>query len=259
MRPLITLATDFGSRDPYAAAIKGVILSQCGEAKIVDLTHEIAVTGVIEGALFLAAAVPWYPHGTIHVVVVDPGVGTDRLPIVARLGGQTVVCPDNGLLTLLAQTHPLERMYAITNPDFMAEKISPTFHGRDVFAFAAGRIAAGANPEEAGPALDSIYTLDLPKAHRDSDGGILGEIIHVDRFGNLITNISDTLLNGITDMRIRSGALKLSALSRIYADVPPQKPLAVIGGSGRLEIAVNLGSAHELLRLTVGDKVEILA
>lgn len=258
MRPLITLATDFGSRDPYAAGMKGVILSQCGNAEIVDLTHEIEATGVVEGAFFLAAAVPWYPEGTYHVVVVDPGVGSDRLPIVAQLGGQTVICPDNGLLTLIAQTKPLERMYAITNPDFTAEKISPTFHGRDVFAFAAGRIAAGANPEEVGPTLDSIYMLDLPHAKREADGNILGEIIHVDRYGNLITNISDSLINGMTDVRIRAGALKLSKLCRIYADVPPQKPLAVIGGSGRLEIAVNLGSAHELLHLTVGEKVEII-
>ena len=161
-RPIVTLTTDFGERDPYVAAMKGVILSRCPEARVIDLTHDIAACDIFEGARFLAEAVPCFPEGSIHVAVVDPGVGTSRLALYARVGGRTVIGPDNGLVTLLMRAHRLEEARVISNPDFHREKVSPTFHGRDVFAFAAGRLACGAKPEAIGPILEELQMLDFP-------------------------------------------------------------------------------------------------
>ena len=161
-RPIVTLTTDFGERDPYVAAMKGVILSRCPEAQVIDLTHDIAACDIFEGARFLAGAVPHFPEGSIHVAVVDPGVGTSRLALYARVGGRCVIGPDNGLVTLLIGAHRLEEARVISNPDFHREKVSATFHGRDVFAFAAGRLACGAKSEAVGPKLEEPRLLDFP-------------------------------------------------------------------------------------------------
>lgn len=256
-RPLVTLTTDFGERDPYVAAMKGVIHTICPETEIVDLSHEIAPGSVLEGALFLAGALPYFPPDTIHVAVVDPGVGTKRHPMAVRLAGRTVVGPDNGLITLASRILPVEEARGITNPRFMLEAVSHTFHGRDIFAPTAGRLAAGAPFRDIGPPLSEIQFLKIPQA-RKTQQGITGQIIHVDRFGNLITNIGRELLEGRRDIRLKAGRIEIRGLSRTYADALPEEPLALIGGTDLVEIAVNQGSARTTLGLDVGDTIETI-
>lgn len=254
---LVTLTTDFGARDPYVAAMKAVLHSGCPGLTIEDLSHEIAPQDVLEGALFVAAAAPYFAPGTIHAVVIDPGVGADRHPIVASAGGQIFVCPDNGLLTLFLQEHPLEQARIITNPNFMRKEISPTFHARDVFAPAAARLAAGAKIEEAGEVLDTVITLRIDSPKIDQDGAIRGEVIHIDRFGNCITSIRRDLLRQNVEYRIHWGETTLPGIRRTYATVAPGEPLALFGGFGRLEIAVRDGNAHKTLLIPKGTPVTL--
>ncbi len=255
--PVVTLTTDFGTRNPYVAAMKGVVLARCPGARVVDLSHEIAPQDVLEGALFLAAAVPHFPPGTVHVAVIDPGVGTARRAIAARLGAQTLVCPDNGLPTLLERALPPTAAHAITSRDFMRDDVSATFHGRDVFAPAGARLAAGAPLASAGPAvpLADLVRLDVPTPHLDARGGAAGVVIHVDRFGNAITNLRATDLPALPDACVAGGTRV--RVVRTYGDVPAGAPLALIGSSGLLEVAVNRGSAAKTLGLRRGDAVSV--
>ncbi|MCC6490866.1 MAG: SAM-dependent chlorinase/fluorinase, partial [Candidatus Hydrogenedentes bacterium] len=189
MAPLITLTTDFGTRDAYAAAMKGVILSACPDARVIDLSHDIAPQDVFEGAMFVAEAVPCFPANSIHCVVVDPGVGTARLPIIVSAGEHTFVCPDNGLLTLFTRQHAIREARMIANPEFMRASISATFHGRDIFAPAAAALARGVPMQDAGERLTTLTMLEIPGVHTTADGIVAGVVMHVDRFGNAITNI----------------------------------------------------------------------
>ena len=257
MSNLVTLTTDFGTRDPYVAAMKGVLLRTCPELRVLDLGHEIAPHDVLEGALFLAGALPHFPAGTVHVAVVDPGVGGERRPIAVRAGGQTVVCPDNGLLTLFLRAYEREAAHVIANVEFMAAEVSATFHGRDIFAPAAARLACGASLEAAGPPLESIVTLYVPEPTRAADGAVHGEVIHVDRFGNAITNIPRVVAEATERAKIHVAGRSLGGLRRTYVDVAAGRPLALIGSSGHLEIAVNGGSAATGLGLRRGDGVEL--
>lgn len=259
MNPLVTLTTDFGLADPYVAAMKGVIKSRCRSAEIVDLSHEIPPGSLLEGALFLAGAIPYFPDGTLHLAVVDPGVGTERTPIVAQVGNQAVVCPDNGLLTLASQILPFRGAYAITNPKFMRQEVSATFHGRDVFAAAAGTLAAGAAFNDAGPQLERINLLRVPPLKREGEHHLEGQVIHVDRFGNLITNIHRSELDITKELIVRVGTLSFSKFSRTYGDVPVEEPLVLIGSSNYIEIAVNQGNARDMLGLDRGATVEIVS
>jgi hypothetical protein len=255
--PLITLTTDFGTRDPYVAAMKGVIYSIQRKLCVVDLSHEIPPQNVLEGALFLAGAVRHFPKGTIHVAVVDPGVGTERHPIALRAGEQIIVCPDNGLATLFLRENHLEEARIITNARFMATVISPTFHGRDVFAPAAAHLACGTPFAEVGKDLDTILTLDIPGPQGDTIHGITGKIMHVDRFGNCITNIHQSTLKGAAPVNIRVGRHRLHGIRRTYGDVALGKAVALFGSAGYLEIAVNGGNANAALSLGKGDDVTI--
>lgn len=257
MQPLVTLTSDFGTRDPYAAAMKGAVLAACPQANVTDLTHEIAPHDVLEAALFLAATVPYFPPGTVHVAVVDPGVGGERLAVAARLAGQYVVGPDNGLLTLLLRRHRLEGARAIEAPAFRRATVAPTFHGRDIFGPAAARLACGAAFEDAGRALARLVMLDLPDPI-SAPGRLLGAVVHSDRFGNLTTNISldDRQQAAVRD--VRAAGHSLGGLRRTYGDVAPGEALALTGSAGFLEVAVNLGRANELLSIAVGDTVEVL-
>lgn len=256
--PLVTLTTDFGTRDPYVAAMKGVVYRVNRSVHIADLTHEIAPHDVFEAALFLSRAIPHYPEGTVHIAVVDPGVGTDRHPIALSACGQFLVCPDNGLPTFLLREHPLQEARIITNPAYLAgSAISTTFHGRDIFAPAAAHLASGVPLHELGVELDTIVTLDIPTVTVERGKKIIGKIIHVDRFGNLITNIRERLLEGAAPGMVWAGRHRLTGLKRAYAEVSPGTPLALFGSSGYLELAVNGGSAHAALRLDRGDEVAL--
>ncbi len=255
--PLVTLTTDFGTRDPYAAAIKGVMLGLCPQLRLVDLSHEIGPQDVLEAAIFLAGALPAFPAGSVHLAVVDPGVGSERRAIAVRAGGQTVVCPDNGLLTLFTREHPIEAAHEITNPAFMRADLSATFHGRDLFAPAAARLACGAPLSEAGPAIEGgIVTIDVPEARREGET-VHGEVLRIDRFGNAITNVQRALLDGATVTEVRAGKARLRALRRTYADVALGEPLALFESNGYLAIAVNGGDAGATLNLARGTAVTV--
>jgi hypothetical protein len=254
--PRITLTTDFGARDPYVAAMKGVILSICPEARIEDLSHDIAPQGIMEGALFLAAAAPYWPLGTCHVAVVDPGVGTERRPVAVAAGGQVFVCPDNGLLTLFLRAYPVQAAREIANPAFLRPKISPTFHGRDIFAPAAAHLAMGMPFDAIGPAVDDLQSLTIPEPTVDA-GLVHGLIVHVDRFGNAITNIPRAMLEPGALYRLHAAALSISEISHTYASVRPGDSVALFGSSGHVEIAVRNGSAQKDFHLKAGDPVTL--
>jgi S-adenosyl-L-methionine hydrolase (adenosine-forming) len=189
--------------------------------------------------------------------VVDPGVGTDRHPIVINAGGHFIVCPDNGLATLFLRENPLDEARIIQNPRFMQDVVSATFHGRDIFAPAAAWLAAGEPLAHFGDELDAIVMLDLPKPTKDSTKHINGEIVHIDRFGNLITNIHYTMLEGAVARTIHVGQQCLQGMQRTYAEVPPGIPLAIFGSYGYLEVAINGANASEAFHLSKGDKVSI--
>ena len=260
MPGIVTLTTDFGTRDPYVAQLKGVLLTQCERVRIHDLTHEIAPQDVLEGALFLAAAVPTFPPGAVHLAVVDPGVGSGRRAIAASLGGQIVVCPDNGLLTLLARNVALDEVRSIERASLRREPVSATFHGRDLFAPAAAFLACGGALEQLGPPVEDPIELLLPQP-RSEGGRLLGEVLHIDRFGNAITNLSRSDIEtagGGRDASVEAGGRQL-ALTRTYGDVAEGEPLALIGSADLLELAVRNGSAAATLGLVRGSKVAVAA
>ena len=244
----ITLTTDFGARDAYAAQLKGVLLARCSGAAVLDLTHDIAPHDAIEGALFLDGAVPAFPPGTVHLAVVDPGVGGVRRAIACAIGGQFAVCPDNGLLTLLARRLPVEEAREIANPALRREPVSATFEGRDVFAPAAAHLACGGALGDLGPPAEGLATLALPEPSREADG-VRGEVLHIDRFGNAITNVEASMLpEAAGGVRVSAGG-RVLPLRRTYADAAPGEVLALVGSGGRLEIAVREGSAADRLGL----------
>jgi S-adenosylmethionine hydrolase len=260
-RPIITLTTDFGLKDPYVAEIKAVVLDVCPAATIVDVSHEIDKFNTRMGAYILASASAHFPNGTIHVAVVDPGVGTKRKPILIQTKHASFVGPDNGILTLAARNQGTEHVYEITNQNLMLPKISDTFHGRDVFAPAAARLAGGTPPADFGPQTHRIVTPDFTKVIKKKNM-LLGEVLYIDSFGNIITNIYEKQLESINIQKtvsMKLGKTRLSLrLCRSYAEVRAQKPLALIGSHNFLEIAINQGNASKTLNANVGEKVVLV-
>jgi len=259
-RPIISLLSDFGSRDPYVAEMKAVILSICQDANVVDISHEIEKFNIRMGAFILAQAAPYFPKGTIHIAVVDPGVGTSRRPIIVETERSLYVGPDNGLLILAAQKEGIQQVYEITNSRYMLKKVSRTFHGRDIFSPAAAYLANGVNPSEFGPPVkDPVKpSFSAPKIRGDA---IFGEVIHVDGFGNLITNISEENLSelGISEgenLRVQLGDNQMDLkLCSSYDDVARGALLSLIGGTCFFEISVNQGNASKTLDVEPGTPV----
>ncbi len=254
---IITLTTDFGFRDPYVAAMKGILRTLCPAVLIDDLTHEIPPRNLLEAALFIEQAAPCFPQNAIHVVVVDPGVGTSRLPIVVQAGGQYFVCPDNGLLALYLRTHALEAAHIIENPAYMRPAISATFHGRDVFAPAAAHLANGIPAASFGPPLDTLGLLRIPEAAQLRDGGIQGEVIHVDRFGNCITNIVQAMMPAPAARIVSLPNGLPAAHAATYQSIPEGRPGFLFGSSGRLEIALRNDNAHKALGIGIGAPITV--
>ena len=257
---MITLTTDFGLKDPYAAEMKAVILGISPNAVIIDITHEVAKFNVRMGAYVLSSAAPYFPRGTIHVAVVDPGVGTQRRPILIQTKQGFFVGPDNGILVMATENQGIKRIYEITNPKFMLSKVSSTFHGRDVFAPAAAHLAGRVNPAEFGPEIHEITKPELAKVTKRKNV-LFGEVLHVDNFGNIITNVRETELARIrvkerVNVELPDHKLKLK-FCRAYADAKPQQPLALIGSHSYLEIAMNQGDAAAEFNTKVGDKVTV--
>lgn len=261
MRPLVTLTTDFGLQDAYVAAMKGAMLSIDPALRLVDITHLVAPQDVMEAAFLLSQALPHFPAGTVHLSVVDPGVGTARRPLAARLGDQLFVGPDNGVLALLLEDQEPDALVVLDQPAYWRTPTpSATFQGRDVFGPVAAHLAAGRRLDEVGSPTDTYQQLHwaLPLA---DDEGIQGWVVHIDRYGNCITNIPRTLLE--RDPRSRQanyyvGTAILDGLSHTYADVPSGEPLALIGSSHHLEVSVNEGHAATLLSIHKGSPINLV-
>lgn len=252
-RPVITLLTDFGTQDPYVGMMKGVIAAICPEANVIDITHEVPPQDVRIGAFFLERARSYFPKGTVHLAVVDPGVGTSRGRIALGAGGQFFVGPDNGLLCLAARRY---RGVALTRRSFFLPSVSNTFHGRDVFAPAAAHLARGAPLERLGPVKRHIVQIPWPKPRR-TKLGVVAEIISVDRFGNLITNLELSHWRSIRSPRLSAGGFTSTTLSTSYEGVRKRQIVLVFGGYGLLEIAAPSGSAAKVLGLGLGDPVRL--
>ena len=258
--PIITLTTDFGLRDPYVAEMKAVILKVCPATIIVDITHQIEKFNIRMGAYILAAAASYFPEGTIHIVVVDPGVGTKRRAILIQTKQSYYIGPDNGVLTLAAKNQGIKHIYRIENPRFMLPRISNTFHGRDVFAPAAAHLANGISPSEFGPEIHKIVTPRFAKITK-RENTLTGEVIHIDGFGNVITNLREKDLESMrvksmVNLKLKNVRLKLK-LCKAYSEVGAQKPLAIIGSHNFLEISINQGNAAETFKTKVGGKITI--
>lgn len=256
-RPMITLTTDFGQTDAYVGAMKGVILNICPEVALVDITHGIDPQAVQQAAYLLSTAVPYFAPGTVHLVVVDPGVGSRRRAIVVETERALFVAPDNGVLGLaLKQTAPRQAI-CLTEPRYRLSQVSATFHGRDIFAPAAAHLACGISPGEMGDPipLPDLVTLPSLEPQQHPDGSWLGEIIHVDHFGNLITNLR--LPDSLSPGTVKLGREQIEGLSRTFADVAPGEMVAYVGSSGHLEIAVREGNAAHQLSLGVGDPIQL--
>lgn len=257
---LITLTTDFGLLDPYVAEMKGVILKINPQAKIVDISHNIEKFNISMGAYVLAAAAPYFPEGTIHVAVVDPGVGTKRKPILIEAKNGFFIGPDNGVLALAAVKQGIRHVYEIENPKFMLPKVSSTFHGRDIFAPAAAFLSKGVSASEFGREIRKIVTPRFAKISKRGDM-LIGEVIHVDGFGNIVTNFTEKelALIGAKDMvKVKlKGSMVSLKLCKAYADVEPQKPLAIIGSHDFMEVSINQGNAAETFKVKLGDRVTL--
>ncbi|MFB3889045.1 MAG: S-adenosyl-l-methionine hydroxide adenosyltransferase family protein [Candidatus Bathyarchaeia archaeon] len=254
---VISLTTDFGLRDPYAVEMKAVILSICPTAVIVDVTHDVEKFNVRMGAFLLSCAAPYFPEGTIHLGVVDPGVGTQRRRIIVQTERGFFVGPDNGLLMLAAEAQGIRRVHEIRSRRLVLPHVSSTFHGRDIFAPAAAHMSNGVALEEFGPEISDAVKPDFAKTTRTRDS-VTGEVLHVDGFGNIITNLRAHDLEGIKHdvMTARLGRHELQLrLSKTYADAEQDKPIALIGSHNYLEIALNQGDAARKLDAKPGDKV----
>ena len=250
-RPIITLTSDFGLTDFYVAAMKAVLIRHAPDARLIDVTHQVPRHDILCGSITLERAVDGFLPGTVHLAVVDPGVGSQRRLIVAEINAQTVVCPDNGLITWAARLHGPAKVHEITwRPD---KSPSDTFHGRDIMAPVAGMLAAGQDLTTLTRPIDDPVMLNEAPAEAEARKG---KIIQIDHFGNATTNIPHDALrarNGQVIVRVNGRAV--GRLKRTYSDVAPGEPLALIGSSGLLELAVRDGSAAQALRIRVGDEV----
>lgn len=259
--PIIALMTDFGTSDYYVAAMKGVILQINPKVTLVDISHDIGSQDLYHGAFVLRHSFPCFPPGTIFVAVVDPGVGTARRILAGRYSDRFVLTPDNGLVTLLHRDAELQEVRVVDNRRFFAASLSNTFHGRDIFAPVAAHLSKGVAIAELGPTATQIEILDLPKPRVNPDGTIDGQVTWTDRFGNLVTNISERDLSRVRTPRhqleVFLGQRSLGPLRVTYAEVPAGAPLALIGSSQMLEIAVNSGNAQAVLGAKRGDGVTV--
>jgi len=256
----ILLLTDFGTRDGYPAVMKGVIWSIAPQAEVADLAHDIPPQDVLAAALTLGRAAPYFPAGTVFVAVVDPGVGTSRRPLAARLGAHLFAAPDNGLLTVVLQKAersgaPVELVH-LDRPGYWLPQVSRTFHGRDIFAPVAAHLANGAALTELGTPIADPIRLRLPEARRTRQGW-QGEVIHIDHFGNLATNLGREHLPPAGEVEIRIRGERIAGVAEAFGEKPAGSLTALIDSAGALSIAVVNGSAAERLHAGVGEVVEM--
>jgi S-adenosylmethionine hydrolase len=259
MSGIITLTTDFGSSSPYVAAMKGVILSINPGAKLVDITHAVPPQDVRQGALVLFNISRWFPAETIHVAVVDPGVGTARKIVYARIGQQHFIAPDNGLLSRLALSTLPSTIITVAEPEFWLPAVSATFHGRDIMAPVAARLSLGLEPSRLGPRQDALVALEWAEA-RVTARKIAGSVQSIDSFGNLITDIEGSALADVPrgeETAIVCDDHETRGIFKTYADQPEMTLIALVGSSGKLELAIVGESAAIMLGVTVGTTVKV--
>ena len=258
--PILTLTTDFGLADHFVGTMKGVILGIYPQARIVDVSHEVAPFAVSEGAYLIAQAYRYFPKKTVHVVVVDPGVGSVRRPLVVEAAGQFFVAPDNGVLSLI-YAREKHKVRAITNDRYFLKPVSRTFHGRDIFAPVAAHLAAGVNAARMGKRIDDYVQPDFVKPKRTGQGAWKGRILRIDRFGNLITNFPASEFADLAEGRflLTLGSRCVSRLARTYAESAPGELFVIAGSGGYLEVSANQGSAARITGCEAGAMVELKA
>lgn len=257
---IITLITDFGYKDPFVGIMKGVIAGINPHARIIDLSHGIAPQDIMGAALILRHSVNFFPPGSIHVVVVDPGVGSSRRPLLIDSGGNYLIGPDNGVLSLSLGKEQPPKIFQLSNSDFHRRPVSGTFHGRDIFAPVAAHLSAGVDCSAFGDAVDTLTRIDWPRIAR-TPSGIQGEIVYIDGFGNLFTNITEQDLKAFPDGGFVIGVadVVIHGLAANYVAGGAAGYAALINSWGLLEIAVNRGSAAQTSGATIGDKIQIRA
>ena len=256
---IITLTTDFGTGSRYVAAMKGVILSLNPSACLIDISHNVPPQDIAAGAIALAETAPYFPPNTIHIAVVDPGVGSQRRIVYARIGSQHFIAPDNGLLSRLAFHERPTKIIDINDPRFWLPEVSTTFHGRDIMAPVAARLSLGLSPEELGQPLERLTELPWPEVQRVANQ-IDGEVIEVDSFGNLITNITREMLDGVpTDesVNIICDEHQTQGIFATYSDQPPMTLVALVGSGGKLELAIVEDNASIMLGVKKGAPVRV--
>lgn len=255
---LITLLSDFGHKDPFVGIMKGVIFGIYPDARVIDLSHGIPPQDLMAGALVLRHSVPYFPPGTIHVAVVDPGVGTARRPLLIEAENRFFVGPDNGVLSLALEGQAPRRIIELANDLYHLKPTSATFHARDIFAPAAAYLSLGIPPTDFGPARTDFQRFPWPKA-TTSDHAIQGEIIYIDGFGNLVTNVEERALRGLRAERLTFslGSLSVCGLAPNYSAAGDRGYVALVNSWGLLEIALYKGNAQLSCGAKIGDKVYI--
>ena len=256
--PVVTLLTDFGLRDHFAGVLKGSVLSACPNAQVVDITHEVTSFDILEGAFLIAQSWRYFPAGTVHVVVVDPGVGSNRRPIAVETGGHFFIAPDNGVLSMIFAEgeHTVRHL---NEEQFFRHPVSQTFHGRDIFAPIAGHLASGVPFADLGPIVDDYLRLPIEKPVRTARRGWTGAVLKIDRFGNLITNFRADEFARVyqQDFEVLAGLQAIEKLERNYAAAEPGKVFLIEGSSGYFEIAASQASAAKILGCGVGAPIEL--
>lgn len=253
MAKIITLTTDFGEKDYFVGAVRGVILSINPKAKIVDISHQLQPFNLISAAFTLKNFYSYFPAGTIHLAVVDPGVGSKRKPILIQTEKYCFIGPDNGIFSWINE--PFQKIIHLTNSKFFLNPVSSTFQARDVFAPVAAYLSLGVKIDEFGKPLKKLVSLEIPKIQFKKNK-LIGEVIHVDNFGNLISNIQpENLKKGFKTLKIKDR--KISKVSNTFSSVSQGEILVYWGSAGFLEIGVNCGNATEMLKAGIGEKVEI--
>lgn len=257
--PVITLTTDFGTADHFVGVMKGVILGIAPQARVVDITHEIQPFEINQAGYAISQAYSYFPAKTIHVIVVDPGVGSKRRPLLAEMAGQYFVCPDNGVLSMILDREK-DKTRHLTNTDFFLDAVSQTFHGRDIFAPCAAHLANGAAPARFGKIVHDLVRLNTGRPVQTGKATWTGAVLSVDRFGNLITSlhISDFRSIRVRRFELRLGFEKITELSSTFSDRLTGELMLVVGSGGFLEVAANQASAAKLLGCGLGSPVELM-
>jgi S-adenosylmethionine hydrolase len=259
-KPTLTLTTDFGLSDHYVGTMKGVILGICPQAQIVDISHGVTPFEIGEGAYVIAQAYRYFPKKTVHVVVVDPGVGTARRPVLMETAGQFFVAPDNGVLSMVMVREEGAKFRLISNAKYFLPKVSTTFHGRDIFAPVAAHLASGVPAARMGKRIEDYLKPGFEKPHREGKHTWMGRILRIDRFGNVITNFH---VDDFGDLALRSfsfafGPVAVTATARNYAERAPGELFAIAGSSGYYEVSLSQGSAAKAIRCEPGASVELI-